>query len=401
MAKKKSKELVFESDRIEKKRKILRILVPACIIAGILLLTVVIALIVNANRKRKFTGGEDTPYPYRWTENKDGSILLEIKRPTRSDYRWKSNSTSEDILKITSAKASGDRVGFLLTPGNTGRVYAEFYLQKDAENAAGRVYEIVYTAEVTENNGALKTTFLDDTGRELPKTAAGGETEGFPYEIYFVQQSELEIRLTDKSDVPAPDQSDGGEAVATLPEGVTREETQPPETDAPGKAFYEWECISSNEEVIRPVDTVFEDGLVTARLALTGKAGVAEIMLIAEVIGEQLIVGITVSEDGTVEISSHRLEHFDAEVIDYTGEEIETITEEGYKEPETEDAGNTGEEEAEGETVVEEGRSEEETLDNSESGQYQGDPEDAGDRQNHEDGAVATAASAQESKETP
>ena len=50
-----------------------------------------------------------------------------------------------------------------------------------------------------------------------------------------------------------------------------------------------------------------------------------------------------------VAVFAHNLANFDVEVIDYTGEEIETITEEAYKEPEAEDAGNNGEEETEGE----------------------------------------------------
>ena len=89
-----AKNVVFESERYEKRQIFKRIGIPLAVVIGAILIAVVVALIVRGGRGKPVSGGEDTPYPYTWTANRNGSVTLVLDRAAAPGYIW---SASTDI----------------------------------------------------------------------------------------------------------------------------------------------------------------------------------------------------------------------------------------------------------------------------------------------------------------
>ena len=83
-----SDELIFDSERQERRARKKSRLIPLLVLAGILLAVIVIALLLRSGKEPVHPAGEDTSYPYTWQVQSDGSLLVEISHADAPDYRW-------------------------------------------------------------------------------------------------------------------------------------------------------------------------------------------------------------------------------------------------------------------------------------------------------------------------
>ena len=75
------------------KRKIL----TAAVILGAVVLIGLILFLSLRKREGLFTGGEDTPYPYAWTEEKDGTVLVMPGGKIPAGFRWAVAELDESV----------------------------------------------------------------------------------------------------------------------------------------------------------------------------------------------------------------------------------------------------------------------------------------------------------------
>ena len=308
-------DLVFESDKLEKRRKIRRIVIPIAVLLVIIAVIVVIALIQAKNKPQTFTGGEDTAYPYSWTENKDGSLTFFLPKSQAEGYDWQTDSSVPDVVKVASYdKAPENMNGYTVTPLSVGRTLFSFSLKNTSAEAPeeDQVFALELILDVVKENEKLKASVFSGASRDLPGVITGGVTEGYPYQIALTADRKVLISLQDGS--PAQEVEDIDEVTAPLPSGY-EDMTRPADTETNGMIVIEgnnlWECFSSAEEVARVNGVSTVGRQVSAELAFGLEAGSSEVRLYCDRIGKALLFTLKVKADGSVSISSDRIESYD------------------------------------------------------------------------------------------
>ncbi len=293
-----AKTVVFESERVYRWESIKRYVIPAIAFCVVVIATIVAALIIRGSRGETFTGGEDTPYPYAWTVNKDGSVRLEVSRSASPDYLWfiSEESTSVEILSEESGDAGGesfilpvlsaapdlkqssDKATFLLTPKTTGRAVLLLNLchSKDEQD---QIYEMTILTEVLEENGSLRANLISVSGTELQGVVHGGQESAYPYTASLNESGDLLITVTTQ---------DSGEAAGS----VSVMETT-------------WECSSDNEETAYVLGVLYGENDVTAYVRAGAEAGHCTVRMFAENDGVEITLNCEVREDGTILVLSH------------------------------------------------------------------------------------------------
>lgn len=323
-----AKTVVFESEKLEKKQKLMRLLLPLAVLAAIILLAVIIAVIIGKNKGRTHTGGENTLYPYSWTEKKDGSLVFRLPDEKADGYVWTMTNSVEEVADVNAEeKPPKDKAGFIVTPKAAGRTQMTLKLTASGEKAhGGELYELGVILDVVSENGKLKATVFSAVGRELPGVKAGGEDEGWPYQITASGPTEITVYLKDKMK-----EIEGGqeEAIASsLPPGAETDEIS---TDASTYVMNAWDAVSSDNEAVRVNGLNGQDGLVTLWLDVRGREeSSAEITLRSETGGAELIFTVKIAEDGTWTIDSHKLNVFEPVIETFEdSDEMVTVTETG------------------------------------------------------------------------
>lgn len=313
-----SKDLVFESDKLENKKKIRRILIPVAALVLILTVAVIIAVILGKNKPVVYNGGENTPYPYSWTENKDGSLIFYLPKSQTEGYDWTAASSVPDVVKAEAyGKAPENMSAYTITPLAFGRTLFRFNLQNTASDTADedQIYSLELIMDVLQENEQLRTVIVSGGSRSLPGVVKGGEAEGYPYQIALSgDRRTLVISLHDGS--PAREQEYIDSVTAPLPSGfedMTLPETSPAENASiiVIEGNNRWKCFSSAEEVAS-VDGVHTDGRqVGAQLTIGMEAGRSEIRLFCDSIGRALVFTLESGEDYSVTVSSDRIESYE------------------------------------------------------------------------------------------
>ncbi len=319
-----AKEVIFESEKLERRQKRRRLLLPLFALAAIIVLAVIIALIVGKSRGRQYSGGEDTLYPYEWTEKRDGSLVFELPEPKTAGYVWQVTNSVETTANITEeAKPTKGMKRYLVTPLAAGRTLMELKLSNTAEGSYGdQLFILDVVLDVAGENGILKTTLHSAAGRELPGVVSGGDPEGWPYQINASGPLEITVYLKDrmKKIDGAPDEM----PAASIPAGATYPEV------TIGEASYimnAWDCTSSDDRVVRVDSMESLDGLVTVRLDLTGADGSASVVLLSQTGGAELSFTVTVAEDGKCTIGDDQLNVFEPQIVTPPdSDEMVTIT---------------------------------------------------------------------------
>lgn len=293
-----AKSVVFESERIYKWENRKRFVIPAIAFCIVIIVTAVAALIIQGSRGKTFTGGEDTPYPYSWTANKDGSVRLEVSRSASPDYLWviSSESTGVELLSEENAdgdeesfslpvlstepdlKQSGDKASFLLTPKTTGRAILLLNLQYH-EDELDQIYEMTILTEVLEENGTLRMNLISVTGREQQGVIHGGQETAYPYTISLNEVGDLLITV------------------------MSRDSEESTESDSILNT--KWECTSDNEEVVYPLGLLYGSNDITAYVRAGAETGRCAVRMFSEDAGVEIVLDCEVREDGTFLVLSH------------------------------------------------------------------------------------------------
>ena len=172
------------------KRRIL----TAAVILGAVVLIGLILFLTTRKRENLFTGGEDTPYPYAWTEDKEGTVLVRPSGSIPAGFRWAVAELDETIAAAAEQTVEG-RQAFLLTPVRPGDCFFILALT-GGEDGEEELCRLILTVEVT---GARKPKAAVAGHRaELPEgVLRGGEDFGAPYRLWTGENGSLELRLTD------------------------------------------------------------------------------------------------------------------------------------------------------------------------------------------------------------
>ena len=305
-----AKTVIFESEKLEKRQKLMRLLLPLAVLAVIIVIAVIIAVIAGKNKARTHTGGEDTLYPYSWTEKKDGTLAFALPDPKTEGYAWTLTNSVETVAEITKdAKPPRGKTQYTVKPLAAGRTEMGLKLTNGAADSYGdQLYMLSVILDVTEENGKLKTTLYSAGSSVLPGVTAGGEAEGWPYQIIASGSREITVYLKDKMREieGGPDEM----AAASRPAGATAPELS---TDASNYVMNTWDCVSDDEAAVRVNGVRSEDGLVTLWLEVRGteENRSADITLRSETGGAELVFSVKIAEDGTWTVESHKMNVFE------------------------------------------------------------------------------------------
>lgn len=293
-----AKSVVFESERIYRWENNKLFVILAIAFCVVIILAIVAALIIQGSRGKTFTGGEETPYPYTWTANKDGSVRLEVSRSASPDYLWiisqestgveigseENDSESEEpftppVLSIEpDLKQSGDKASFLLTPTMTGRAVLLLDLQHQ-DDAQDQIYEMTILTEVLEENGAPHANLISVSGAERQGVVHGGQETAYPYTVSLNESGDLLIAVMDQD-------SEGG-------------------TESVGVKEMTWDCTSDNEEAAHVLGVLYGSDDVTAYVRAGEEPGHGTVRMFTENADIEITLDCEVREDGTILVLSH------------------------------------------------------------------------------------------------
>ena len=320
-----AKTVIFESEKLEKRQKLMRLLLPLAVLAVIIVIALIIAVIAGKNRAKIHTGGEDTLYPYSWKENRDGTLTFTLPDPKTEGYAWTVTNSVETVAEITKdAKPPKGKTQYDAKPLAAGRTAVTLMLVNSAENSyADRLYALQLVLDVVSEDGKLKTTLHSVGNREMPGVTAGGEAEGWPYQITASGPREITVYLNDKMK-----EIEGGQEemiASSLPSGATVEEIS---TNASNFVMNSWDAVSSDEETVRVNGLQSRDGLVTLWLNVRGEeSSSTEITLRSETGGVELVFSVKIAEDGRWTVESHKLNVFEPVIETFEdGGEMVTVT---------------------------------------------------------------------------
>ena len=171
-----------------------KILTGAVILAAVLLIGLILFLSGRKPQAQRFTGGEDTPYPYAWTQETDGTVLVEPSGEVPAGFGWTVTESDPSVAAVSEPGEEG-KTGFLLTPAGVGDCFFTLALVggEDGEEVLCRLYMTVEVTGTKKPRAAV-------TGHRLEPMEGvlrGGEDFGAPYRIWTGENGDLELRLTD------------------------------------------------------------------------------------------------------------------------------------------------------------------------------------------------------------
>ena len=279
-----AKDVVFESERFEKRQNVKRILIPAAVIIVLIAAAVAVALIVRGGRGKPRTGGEDTAYPYIWTENKNGSVTLEIDRASAPGFVWAESGANNLLTVAAEQDETNGKTRFILTPLESGRAVLLLTLHREKDES-DRIFELAVLAEVADTGKQLKMRLLSFGGKPLFGVVRGGEDTICPYFIRVDEDGDLMIAVQTAA------------LLQELPE--TEEETES------GNKEEGWQCFSDNETVAAVLGVITNEEMATAYLRPGTEPGKALVRMTDSISGTELTAEFELSEDGSLTILNH------------------------------------------------------------------------------------------------
>ena len=171
-----------------------KVLTAAIILAALLLIGLILLLSGRRTGTERFTGGEGTPYPYAWTEAKDGTVLVEPCRELPAGFGWTVAEADEAVAAAAEQSADG-RPAFLLTPVGAGDCFFTLALTGGADGGE-ELCRLVMTLEVTGTR-KRKASVAGHRLELVEGVLRGGEDYGAPYRLWTGEDGALQLRLTD------------------------------------------------------------------------------------------------------------------------------------------------------------------------------------------------------------
>lgn len=271
-----SEELIFDSERQEMRAARKRWLLPCLVLAGILVLAVAVALIIRAGRSEIHSGGQDTDYPFTWTQKSDGDVELTVPHEDAPDCRWslKNGEASLPALQITREGSKDGKAGtvFTLHPEAAGRCLFTLVLGGAEENA--RLYETTFLAEVSETEGRLSVALLNASGVRFQTELSGGDGGENSYRIYSDAQGNLVLTV--------------------------------PVTDQGMDWSYE---IPAGEDSLELLGLIYEDGMMRTILRAGETVGASELVLQSEAAAATITLQLESAADGSLRVVSHTADY--------------------------------------------------------------------------------------------
>ena len=282
-----AEEIVFESERYEKKQTIKRWLIPAAMMLAIILIAAALAFFFRGGG-RKHTGGEETPYPYTWRAGKNGVISLELDRSAAPGYLWTASDAGALMSVAETQDAEKSRTIFTLTPQAAGRTVLVFSLQREGD-AADRIYEISALAETDESGRSLSSELLSISGKPLLGTVRGGEDTDYPYLVRMDEDGDLLLAIADNTS-PAEEtgQKDGDAERAD-------------QKDAG------WQCTSEDAGIAEVLGVITQESGAVAYLRSGPQPGTVRVHMTDSISGTQLNLELETDGSGEIRLLSHSL----------------------------------------------------------------------------------------------
>ena len=271
---KKSDELIFDSERQAQKEHRQRMLLPLLIVLALVVLLVVAIILIRSNKTERVRMGEGSPYPFSWSQEKDGTLSLYLTHASQPDHRWAVGTDMEESPTVSlqrAEKEQEDSTVFVLTPKEAGRALLKFELLRE-ENPDDVVYELnlqTETMDAGEGKTSLRVLGFAGLQRQisLPEEAAADES--------------LNLGI----------QSDGLLCVSFPIQ----------------KGQIDWYAESSDEETVLPVELTSADNVLTAYLRGGEKPGEAKVTFHSDYAGQEMILTVQCREDGSLQVLSKEI----------------------------------------------------------------------------------------------
>lgn len=241
-------------------------------LAAVVLLAVAAGFLLRAVNGGRFRGGEDTDYPFTWTERRDGSVRLAL--PRAAGRVWTADEADAALLTVT-GQGEGQ---FLVVPAAEGAQVLSFTLRGEAD---GRDKAFRWSLRVAceSDGGALR--------------AHVSSYEGTP----------LQGLLTGAAD-------EAGRAAYTIDPfagGLTIDAA-----DASDEPY--WTGGSSDESVLRFAEAVYDTGLqeATGVFFAGGAAGTCEIFFHSGRAGTEIAATVENDGNGGLTVTAHERRDYTA-----------------------------------------------------------------------------------------
>lgn len=319
-------ELLFDSERQEKKTQRRKWLYPAIALAAVLLIAVVVALILRGKNKTEIHKlGEDSPYPFTWQLNADGSILLELPHENAPAYRWvlTNGETLSALDAVREEKEKNNTTRFTLTAREEGRNLLELSLRLQSEEApaepsdgekvpeqlreADSLYQLTLLTEFVREDGKLKGTILNYSGLQRQTELTGGAGSANPYRIYARDGQRLTVAV----------------------------KISPVETD--------WSCeILSGQDSVTEEGVIYQSGEVLLQLRAGLAPGESELVFSSEAAAAELRLRLTYAPEGALLVTEHSAQYGEKTVVLPSGTPEETGSEGEEPQPAVGEASATG-----------------------------------------------------------
>ncbi len=275
-------ELIFQSEKLEKRRRLARVWIPVGALCAVAVIAVVAGLLLGGTRTEVVTGGEDTPYPYTWTASTGGSVTLELSQqgaPQGACWQVLEDSTGLEtgaaqetsaVFRVKNESKAGQNTGRItLEAVNPGRALLSLGLRAEGAELA---YRWTLMAQVSEENGSRTAALLSAGSTGFQETVTGSGEAGIPYTIGSDGETGLIVRME----------------LAGM-EGT-------------------WACVSDQENVARPTGVFWTETGIQAGLLAGGEAGNTTVRLINDITSTELTLICSVGEDGVLRVLSHELQ---------------------------------------------------------------------------------------------
>ena len=147
------------------------------------LLAVILVLaaitLARAGKPAMGVGCEDTPFPYRWAEKRDGTLSLTLTAPPEG-FAWMAEMGAD---AETVAAEQGRAGEFILSPLRENPVVVTFVLA-NASDADERLAELELDVDVVTRGEKLRATVSGDRLTLPEPMLRGGEELGCPYKLW-------------------------------------------------------------------------------------------------------------------------------------------------------------------------------------------------------------------------
>lgn len=164
--------------------------ITLAVFCGVLLLIVVTAQLLRGHGGASVRN-DDAPYPYQWTERRDGSVRLALDGSSAQEGVWTADG-GDDVATVELGETKRGKATATLAPASEGRTELTFVLT----SGEARLAEVRLAVETLQKDGQLAVTVLSHSEQARQETVSGGDGE-HPYTAYTDDYGDLVIHIAD------------------------------------------------------------------------------------------------------------------------------------------------------------------------------------------------------------